>query len=80
MTEYAGKFVLNQPTDKEYSIKVKGGFIDGERNPIFGKFNQSRIQKLWCFELEKEYRFRRNRKSSSCSKGYQENQSRKSHI
>ena len=33
VTEYAGQFVLNKPTDKEYTLQVKGGFIDGERNP-----------------------------------------------
>ena len=33
VTEYVGEFVLNEPTDKEYAIEVKGGFIDGERNP-----------------------------------------------
>lgn len=33
VTEYAGQFVLNEPDDKEYTLQVKGGFIDGERNP-----------------------------------------------
>ena len=33
VTEFVGKFVLNEPIDTEYTIKVKGGFIDGERNP-----------------------------------------------
>lgn len=32
-TEYVGQFVLRKPTDKEYALQVKGGFIDGERNP-----------------------------------------------
>ena len=33
VTEYVGQFVLNKPTDREYTLQVKGGFIDGERNP-----------------------------------------------
>lgn len=33
LVEYAGKFVVDEPDDKEYTLRVKGGFIDGDRNP-----------------------------------------------
>ena len=45
VTEYAGKFVVDEPDDKEYVIKVKVGFIDGDRNPTSSAFLGSLINR-----------------------------------